>query len=81
MARRAVLPLVLVAQQAESHYARGLALGAMGRDSAAIAAFDEALARRPELVYPLAARAAAHDRLGDYTRLQGRRVRRVVLLS
>ena len=57
-------------QQAESHYAHGVALAALGRDSAAIAEFDVALSQKPELVYPLEARAAALERLGAPDRAQ-----------
>lgn len=54
-----------VPQQGESHYALGVALSGMGRWGEAVAAFDEALRRRPDLIYPLSARADARDRLGD----------------
>jgi len=47
---------------------RGAALSALGRDRDAIADFDESLRRRPELIYPLRARAASYDRLGESAR-------------
>ena len=58
----------LAPQSAESYYVRGMALAALGREREAIAEFDEALMRRPELVYPLRARAEARRRLGDEAR-------------
>ena len=58
----------LVPQQAESHYALGMALQGMGRLGEALRAFDEALVRRPELIYPLRARADVYERLGDMKR-------------
>jgi len=51
-------------QQAESHYAMGRALVELGKDTEAITEFDLALAQRPELAYPLAARAECNQRLG-----------------
>ena len=51
--------VAVVPQQAESHFARGRALAALGRCREAIPSFDEAIRRRPELAYPLAARADA----------------------
>lgn len=58
----------LAPQWAETYYLRGVALAGLGRDRAAIAAFDESLRRRPELIYPLYARADAYERLGDAPR-------------
>jgi len=58
----------LVPQQGESHYALGMALLGLKRYEEAVRAFDEAQRRRPELVYPLRARADAYERLGDATR-------------
>jgi tetratricopeptide (TPR) repeat protein len=55
----------LVPQQAESHYALGMALAGLGRFREAAHAFDEAQSRGPELIYPLRARAATYERLGD----------------
>jgi tetratricopeptide (TPR) repeat protein len=57
--------VTLVPQQGESYYARGVALSGLGRDRDAIADFDESLRRKPELIYPLRARATSYDRLGD----------------
>ena len=59
--------VAVVPQQAESHHALGVALAGLGRWSEARAAFDEAMARRPELIYPLRARADVLDHLGDTT--------------
>jgi tetratricopeptide (TPR) repeat protein len=56
-----------VPQQGESHYALGSALAGLGRSREAILAFDESLRRRPELIYPLRARAEARRQLGDST--------------
>jgi tetratricopeptide (TPR) repeat protein len=55
-------------QQGESHYALGTALAGLGRSREAILAFDESLRRRPELIYPLRARAALYEQLGDSVR-------------
>ena len=55
-------------QDARSYYARGVALAKLGRDREALADFDDALRRRPELVYPLGARADARERLCDPAR-------------
>jgi tetratricopeptide (TPR) repeat protein len=55
--------LQLAPQQAESHYARGVALLALGRDRDAVPEFDAALRIRPELAYVFEARALAHERL------------------
>jgi tetratricopeptide (TPR) repeat protein len=52
-------------QQGESHYALGVALAGIGRLPEAIQSFDESLRRRPELIYPLQARADAYERLGE----------------
>jgi tetratricopeptide (TPR) repeat protein len=60
--------LALAPQQGETHYVLGMALAGMSRYQAAINSFDESLRRRPELVYPLRARAAAYERLGDTLR-------------
>lgn len=60
--------LALAPQQGETHYVLGMALVGMGRDQAAVRSFDESLRRRPELIYPLRARAAAYARLGDTLR-------------
>lgn len=49
----------------ESYYARGLALAGLGRCREAIASFDEALRRRPDLSYPLLARADCRERTGE----------------
>lgn len=57
--------LALAPQQGETYYALGSALAGLRHWREAIAAFDEALRRRPELVYPLRARAAAFAALGD----------------
>ena len=57
-----------VPQQAESHYALGIALTGLGRFDEAVEALGEAMSRRPELLYPLRARAEAYDRLGDRER-------------
>ena len=57
--------VALAPQWAPSHYVHGVALAAAGRDEDAVAAFDLALAQQPELVYPLEARAASHERLGQ----------------
>jgi len=54
-----------VPQQAESWYARGVARSGLGRDREALADFDEAQRLRPELIYPLEARARAHERLHE----------------
>jgi tetratricopeptide (TPR) repeat protein len=50
---------------AESHYVRGRALQGLGRHAEAVRDFTTAIAIRPELVYPLAARAASYAALGD----------------
>jgi tetratricopeptide (TPR) repeat protein len=55
----------MVPQQGETHYARGVALAGLGRMREAIEAYDEAIRIRPELVYPLSARADAREALGD----------------
>lgn len=55
----------MVPQQGETHYARGVALAGLGRPREAIDAYDEAIRLRPELVYPLRARADAREALGD----------------
>ena len=52
-------------QQAESHHAMGVALTGLRRWPEAIASFDEALRRRPDLIYPLQSRAAAYAAAGD----------------
>ena len=57
-----------VPQQGESHYALGVALAGLNRVAEAIRAFDESIRRRPELIYPLRARADAYERLGDLVR-------------
>jgi len=57
--------VTLVPQQAESHYARGRALAELDRDKEALAEYNEAIRQRPELVYPLRARADCLERLGD----------------
>ncbi len=59
-----------VPQQGESHYALGVALAGLERYEEAVHAFDEAQRRRPELVYPLRARADAYERLGDRGRAE-----------
>jgi tetratricopeptide (TPR) repeat protein len=56
--------LALAPANAEHRYVRGAALAALDRCAEAIADFDETLRARPELVFPLAARAACHERLG-----------------
>jgi tetratricopeptide (TPR) repeat protein len=58
----------LVPQQAESHYAMGTALAGQGRWNNAIEAYGEAMRRRPELLYPLRARAEAFERIGNRDR-------------
>ena len=58
----------LAPQQGETWYALGVALAGLGRLDEAIRSFDESLGRRPELIYPLHARAAAYRRLGDSLR-------------
>ena len=60
--------LALAPQQGETHYVLGMALAGMGRDQAAVSSFDESLRLRPELIYPLRARAAVYARLGDTLR-------------
>ena len=55
-------------QQGETHYARGVALAGLARLREAVDAYDEALRIRPELVYPLRARADAREALGDTLR-------------
>jgi tetratricopeptide (TPR) repeat protein len=55
----------MVPQQGETHYARGVALAGLKRWTEAVEAYDEALRIRPELVYPLRARADAREALGD----------------
>ena len=54
--------IALSSQTAESYYARGIALAKLGRDREAIDDFTESLRRRPELVYPLRARADFYQR-------------------
>jgi tetratricopeptide (TPR) repeat protein len=49
----------------ESYYARGVALAALGRAQPAVDDFSTVLRMRPELVYPLAARAEAYAKLGE----------------
>jgi len=58
----------LAPQQGETHYVLGMALAGTGRAQAAVNAFGESLRLRPELIYPLRARAAAYERLGDTLR-------------
>ncbi len=58
--------VAMAPQWAPSHYAHGVALAAVGRDEDAIAAFDIAF-DQPQLVYPLEARAASRERLGQTT--------------
>lgn len=60
-------------QQGETHYARGVALAGLGRPREAVDAYDEALRIRPELVYPLRARADASEALGDTLRARSDR--------
>lgn len=60
-------------QDAESFYARGMALAGLRRAREAVADFDEVLRRRPELIYPLAARAEVYELLGDAIRAQADR--------
>lgn len=55
----------MVPQQGETYYARGVALAGLGRMREAIEAYDEAIRIRPDLVYPLHARADAREALGD----------------
>jgi tetratricopeptide (TPR) repeat protein len=57
--------LAMAPQQGETYYALGTALVGLKRWPEAVAAFDESLRRRPELIYPLRARAAARVALGD----------------
>jgi tetratricopeptide (TPR) repeat protein len=57
--------LALAPQQGETYYAMGVALAGLGHAREAVGAFDESLRRRPELIYPLVDRAAAHVALGD----------------
>lgn len=47
-------------------YVRGRARAIAGRYREEIADYNETLHRRPELVYPLFARAASYERLGDW---------------
>jgi tetratricopeptide (TPR) repeat protein len=56
---------ILAPQQGETHYALGVALAGLGHWREAIRSYDESLRRRPELIYPLRARAAAYRSLGD----------------
>ncbi|HVP30515.1 MAG TPA: hypothetical protein VMW35_15265 [Myxococcota bacterium] len=60
--------IALASANGESFYPRGVALAALGRLDGALADFDETLRRRPDLVYPLLARAACLERLGDTAR-------------
>jgi tetratricopeptide (TPR) repeat protein len=55
----------MVPQQGETYYARGVALAGLGRMRESIEAYDEAIRIRPDLVYPLHARADAREALGD----------------
>jgi len=55
----------MVPQQGETYYARGVALAGLLRWTEAVESYDEALRIRPELVYPLRARADAREALGD----------------
>lgn len=58
--------LELAPQQGESHYVLGVALAGLGRYRDAVAAYEQGLRLRPELIYPLTARAEALDRLGEH---------------
>ena len=60
--------ITLAPQMGESYYARGVALTKLGRDEEAIREFTEAIRRRPELLYPLRARADSYERTGDLMR-------------
>jgi len=60
-------------QQAESYYARGVALAGLGRDREAVADFERAERMRPELVYVREAGARAWARLGDAGRAAAER--------
>ena len=55
----------MASQDAIADYVHGVALAGVGRDEEAVTAFSDALRKRPELVYPLLARAEARLRLGD----------------
>jgi tetratricopeptide (TPR) repeat protein len=57
--------LRLTSQDAIANYVHGMALAGLGRDAEAEAAFSEAIRKRPELAYPLLARAETRLRMGD----------------
>lgn len=54
-----------IPQHGESYYARGVARLALGHGYAALADLDTTLKLRPDLVYPLASRADAYQKIGD----------------
>lgn len=58
----------LAPQMGESYYSRGVALAGLGRHGEAIREFSEAVRKRPELVYPLRARAASYRMNGGTAR-------------
>ena len=58
----------VVPQQAESYYARGVALALLQRDREAVRDFDRAAEMRPELVYVIETRLAVLERLGETER-------------
>lgn len=55
-------------QHGESYYARGIARLALGHTDQALADFTTTLQLRPDLVYPLARRADAYQKIGDAAR-------------
>lgn len=67
--------VALAPRSAESYFARGVALTGLRQDSAAVLDFTESLRRRPELIYPLRARALAYERVGDRLRAAADRQR------
>lgn len=55
----------LAPQRGEARYVRGRVFAALGRHREAVVEFDETLRIRPELIYPLFARAASLEALGE----------------
>ena len=66
--------VALVPQRATSYFARGRVLAARGEFEAAIGDFTLAHNMRPELAYPVAARAACYELLGNDDRAAEDRV-------